>query len=119
MERSARRSQARRESVAVLECRRLELGDAVVVAVRGEIDVSTVSELRAQLMGALLAGTKRMYVDLQDVTFIGSAGIQLLLEMRRFGGDRSASVRLRAPSERVLELLRLSGASRVDIVSSG
>ncbi len=103
----------------VVDCRRLDLAGATVVAVRGDVDLATVPKLRAELMRAVVTGAEDLYVDLRDVEFINSCGIRLLLEIQGVAEGRSGSLRLRAPCERVLEVLRLSGALvSFDVVSS-
>ena len=57
--------------------------DAVLVRVKGDVDTSTVDELTAHLTAALkLAATqpaRLVIVDLQPVTFFGSAGLNAVL----------------------------------------
>ena len=71
-----------------------QIGGASVVTVGGEIDVHTVPQLRAELRD-VLAGPHGgpIFVDLTAVTFIGSAGLAILVDSeaeaqqrgRRFG----------------------------------
>jgi anti-anti-sigma factor len=69
--------------------RRLDMDDAlaitvgrergyVIVAVVGEIDISTVTELRERLF-ELVKGSQLLIVDLNRVTFIDSAGLGALV----------------------------------------
>jgi len=67
----------------------LQANGSVLVAARGEIDINTAGAFAAALSEA--AGwSRRLFVDLQDVDFIGVAGLRALqLELRdmnhRFG----------------------------------
>ena len=58
-------------------------GDPLVVAVGGEIDLYSGAELRDELLRALSRHGPRLVLDLHEVTFIDSAGIEVLLATRR------------------------------------
>lgn len=53
--------------------------DVAVVAVGGEIDLSTAPELREILVRVASRGHDDVVLDLSDVTFLGSAGAVMLL----------------------------------------
>jgi anti-sigma B factor antagonist len=58
-------------------------GSAVVVSVRGELDLATVPVLRERLdsLGDVAEAPSPLVIDLSAVTFIGSAGLALLVEL--------------------------------------
>lgn len=68
----------------ILQVRTDERSDAVVVVVDGEIDGLTAPRLRAAIDAAFeqLAG-RALVVDLTDVSFLGSPGLQVLLDSAR------------------------------------
>lgn len=57
-------------------------GDIVVVMAYGEIDLSSVDALGAELRG-LLAGYRRIVLDLRQVVFVDSSGLHCLLDVDR------------------------------------
>ncbi|GAA1274711.1 STAS domain-containing protein [Saccharothrix xinjiangensis] len=60
-----------------------------VVAARGELDIATVDKLREPLLDAIGDGRGGVVVDLTDVRFFASIGIEVLLvahERTRAGG---------------------------------
>ena len=59
----------------------------VLVAVRGELDMLTVPELRTVLDGIIEAGMKRVVLDLTDVSFIDSVSLAAIVNVRRRLGD--------------------------------
>jgi anti-sigma B factor antagonist len=63
----------------------------VIVAVRGELDIETVVQLRATLEELSDVGWEHVVLDLRELTFIDSMGLSLLLEAdgaaRRSGGS--------------------------------
>ena len=64
-------------------------GDVLVLAVKGELDMSTVPGLRVALTDAIERGVSRLVVDLSDVTFVDSVSVAALVTTsRRIGaGD--------------------------------
>ena len=70
-----------RETPFGLSSEHLEAG-LVVVAVRGELDLSTAAELK-RILHQLSAATAGVVVDLAEVEFIDSSGIGALLDLKR------------------------------------
>ncbi|MDT5346718.1 MAG: anti-sigma factor antagonist [Mycobacterium sp.] len=95
-----------------------EAGDeAVVVRVKGDVDSSTVDQLIAQLADALgLARahpTQLLIVDLQPVTFFGSAGLNAVLGCHEQGRAAGTSVRLVAANGQVLQPIQVTELDRI------
>ena len=87
-------------------------GDAFVVAPTGEIDLSTAPELGSSLEAAPPA-TRHVVVDLTEVSFIDSSGINVLLTGQRRLAEGGVGFRVVAPAgpvRRVFELTRLVDA---------
>jgi anti-sigma B factor antagonist len=81
-----------------------------VVAVRGEIHVSTAPEFSGLLTGAITEGRTRMVLDLTDVEFIDSTGLSVLLNaLRRVtrAGGRMALVCTNPTVLRLFEITKL------------
>jgi anti-sigma B factor antagonist len=56
------------------------VGRVAVVAASGELDMLTAPELRDTVQSALGRDPAGLIVDLTQVTFLGSAGMQVLME---------------------------------------
>ena len=86
--------------------------DAVLVRVQGDVDSITVGELSSQLSAALeLAATHPallLVIDLQPVTFFGSAGLNAIFDCRELGLAAGTSVRLVADNDYVLRPLEVT-----------
>jgi anti-anti-sigma factor len=86
--------------------------EAVLVHVGGEIDSSTAGELRSQLESALhQAGgqdSRLLIIDLQDVTYFGSAGLNAVLDCHKQGLRAGTSVRLVADNELVVRPIEVT-----------
>jgi anti-anti-sigma factor len=87
-------------------------GTSEGVVVHGEVDLDTASEFEAQASEAVMLSTAGTFlIDLSDVTFLDSAGLQALirvLEIRvlELRDDQRIIVQ---PSRQVFTLLHLSG----------
>jgi anti-anti-sigma factor len=86
--------------------------EAVLVHVEGEIDSSTASELRSQLKSALQQTegheSRLFIIDLQGVTYFGSAGLNAVLDCHKQGLRAGISVRLVADNELVVRPIEVT-----------
>jgi anti-anti-sigma factor len=80
--------------------------DAQLVRVAGEIDISTVGELRRQVRAAR-RGQSTVLLDLAEVEFMDSSGLHVLLEANAGASDSPFFI-LR-PSRAVRRLLDATG----------
>jgi anti-anti-sigma factor len=91
--------------------------DGIVVRVKGEIDSGTVGELVTELTTALeVASThpaRLLVVDLQAVTFFGSAGLNAVLNCRDQAAAAGTSVRLVANHAEVVRPIEVTNLDRV------
>ncbi|MEV6876690.1 STAS domain-containing protein [Amycolatopsis sp. NPDC051128] len=84
-------------------------GDAVLLAVSGEVDLLSAPVLEAEVAAALAATPKLLVIDLTEVSFLASIGITALLNARRAAGA-GTGVRVVAPEDGVVaRTLRLTG----------
>ena len=86
--------------------------DAVLVHATGEIDSSTAGELRSQLEAALQQAdaheSRLLIVDLQGVTYFGSAGMNAVLDCHKQGLRAGTSVRLVADNDLVVRPIEVT-----------
>jgi anti-sigma B factor antagonist len=85
---------------------------ALVVTVTGEIDQFTVQRLRAAIAAAFneLHDEEILIVDLTDVTFLGSPGLQALVDVTEAAHQRREPLRIVVDHNRpVLHPLRVTG----------
>jgi anti-sigma B factor antagonist len=89
-------------------------GDSVIVAVAGELDLSTADQLDAAIREAEETETNRIVVDLSALHFVDSTGLSVLvdaLKRSRSDGNRLSFV----PSEHegVTRLFALTGTTEM------
>jgi anti-sigma B factor antagonist len=90
-----------------------DTADRLVIRVAGEIDMTTapmvVSFVRRRLPGA----ARTLVLDLDGVTFFGSAGLNVLLTLRGELRASGAALRIVAGSKAVLRPLEVTGLTRL------
>jgi len=89
------------------------LPDAVVLAVRGEVDSSTSPLLRDRLLEQLRPACPRLVLDLTDVSFFGAAGLTVLVAAREAAEMAGIKMCLVARTRVVLRPLAITGLDSV------
>lgn len=85
-------------------------GDIILLRVRGEIDVSNVRELSAEIEAAVPTGARTVVIDLADIIYLDSAGVKLLLQLADRLRVRRRQLRLVVPeSSPIRAVLELTG----------
>jgi anti-sigma B factor antagonist len=88
-----------------------ESGDAIVVALVGELDLYNAPAVREALLDAARRTPRRLVVDLSEVTFIDSTVLGVFVEARSTVGDDHAFA-LAAPGLEARRALEVSGLAR-------
>lgn len=91
--------------------------DAVVVRVQGDVDSNTVDTLRGHLTAAIEAAAghpaRLLVLDLQDVTYFGSAGLNAVLDCHDAGSSEGTAIRLVADHPFVLRPIEVTNLDRI------
>jgi len=86
----------------------------VLVKAQGEVDLLTSPVLAAELDRILLGPLPaNLAVDLDEVTFISSSGLRVLIELYRHSEERGIKTRLVGVSPPVRRVLSISGLDSV------
>ncbi|MDZ4765481.1 MAG: STAS domain-containing protein [Chloroflexota bacterium] len=89
------------------------LQDVTLVQVNGRIDSTNANRLGAALTDEIDNGHTRIVLDLSSVEYMSSAGLREIVmaykRVQRSAGD----VRIAHPSDRVMEVLEVSGLDSV------
>lgn len=92
---------------------RMEIEDGVaVVKVHGDVDLAARDEMWAVIQEALAYGD-RLAIDLGHTTFLDSIGLNMIVRASNERGPDLERIVLRAPSEAVCKLLRITGVDRL------
>jgi anti-anti-sigma factor len=92
-------------------------GDVVVVELRGEIDLSNVRDIDANLRGSVPNTALGIAIDVSRVEYFDSSALQMLFELARWLGRREQRLHLVVPESaivaRELELAKIETAVHV------
>ncbi|WP_447002279.1 STAS domain-containing protein [Saccharothrix isguenensis] len=91
----------------------LEIGDVLVVQVSGEVDMSTVGVLQAEVTARLDARPAGFVLDLSGVDFFASVGVSLVAQVRQRAVRDDVTFAVVAWQRHVLQSLEVSGMNRV------
>jgi anti-sigma B factor antagonist len=81
-----------------------------VIRIQGEVDLATAGEFGFELERAIGSGPKTVVVDLSEVSFMDSAGVNTILNARALAQSSGVDLVLRRPqgeAGRILDLFRL------------
>jgi anti-sigma B factor antagonist len=83
----------------------------VVITVGGEVDMLTSPQLRSLVLDQFEpgAGVELVVLDLDGVTFLGTSGLAVLIEVREAAHAAGVELRLACTARRVLRPLTIAG----------
>jgi anti-sigma B factor antagonist len=88
--------------------------EVAILVVGGEVDFEVSPQLKARLMRAIKAGSRRLILDLTDVTFIDSTAIGVLAgtveKLDELGGGSLSVV---SNHEKVVQIFEITGLDSV------
>ncbi len=88
-------------------------GDEMTIRLTDDLLADGLADVRWLLHDALLAGARRLVVDLSEVEQLSSTAVASLLFAHRTCRARGGAVVLRSPNPRTLDLLHRTGLWRV------
>lgn len=87
-----------------------------IVSITGRFDAQTSKEIDKQLMASINLGDRFIALDLTDMQYISSAGLRILLSIRKALKGLKGNFVLVNPNENIMEVLELSGFSRIFLI---
>ena len=96
-----------------LECEvgSVRSGEPVTVKVRGDVDIATAPEFETSLRQALEGSPSSVVVDLDELSFIDSSGLRVLLAFVEEARRQEASLVLRNVPNHAQRVLEATGLS--------
>lgn len=111
--RVARATAAKGEISVDLSLETRELDDRWVITVGGEIDVYTAPKLRDKLSELVTSGRHAIVVDMQNVDFLDSTGLGVLVGGLKKVREQNGSLEIVCSQERLLKIFRITGLAKV------
>jgi anti-sigma B factor antagonist len=89
------------------------LGEAAVITLPEEIDISNSEQVREELLSLLNRGPAVLIVDMAETTFCDSAGVNALVRAHKRATANGAEIRLVVSSPGVQRVLDITGVDRL------
>ena len=93
-----------------------KLDDIHIALITGEIDVNSTQQLSDYLMHIIGIGQYKIILDFQNVTFIDSAGMSVIVNKRNFAIEKHGDIVLINITSNVLELINLLASPNKSII---
>jgi anti-sigma B factor antagonist len=84
-----------------------------VIAVDGDLDVSTAPRFRETLLAALDRGATHLIVDLSSIRYVDSTGLGAVIGGLRRASERGGTLEFVCPGRATLRVLEITGFARV------
>jgi anti-sigma B factor antagonist len=89
-------------------------GESTIIAVSGELDLASAAQLDEAIRGAEKGAPEWIVIDLEDMSFMDSAILTVLLMARLRARDNGHRLRfVRSRHEQVAQLLSVTGTTKV------
>jgi anti-sigma B factor antagonist len=88
-------------------------GDHAILTVGGEVDVYTAPKLREKLIELVSDGSYNLVVDLENVDFLDSTGLGVLVGGLKRVRNHDGSLQLVCTQEKILKIFRITGLTKV------
>jgi anti-sigma B factor antagonist len=88
-------------------------GGICTVEIEGEVDLYTAPRLKEELVALIEGGCTHVIVDLDNVAFIDSSGLGVLVGALRRARERDGAVRIVCARESILKIFRITGLDKV------
>ena len=101
------------DAPATLELTVSEHEGETVVRAAGELDVNTAPELREQLTRLIGEDSRRIVVDLSEVSFVDSTALSVLVSALKRLRQADGDLELAAPNPSVRRVFEITGLTRL------
>lgn len=96
-----------------LQITKERLDGSCVIGVSGEIDVYTSPRLKQEITEAINEGCKDIIIDLEQIGFIDSFGLGVLVSALRKVRESDGTLRLVCTKDGILKIFRITGLDKV------
>ena len=98
-----------RPLIKPMEIEKKITGDSWELLMTGRVDGAAANQLEVEVLAAIRAGAKAIYVNLANATFLCSAGIRVLLQYHRQMKGKGLVFLATRPSADVAATLEMTG----------
>lgn len=91
----------------------IEIGSVKVFRLEGNLDTNTSPEVQESINQEISQGATKILVNLENVDFVSSAGLRVLLATAKRLGGVGGALRISNLNETVTEVFEISGFSTI------
>lgn len=88
-------------------------GDVTVLRIKGKLDSNVAPSLEKRMCERLQEGISKFLLDLSDVSYVNSAGLRMLLSVKKQIRAMEGTLVVCAPRSEVLEVMKICGFDHV------
>ncbi len=88
-------------------------GDVCNIILKGELDVYSAPRLKQDLSARIDGGCTQLILNMEDVGFVDSSGLGVLVSALRRARERDGGVRIVCTKENILKIFRITGLDKV------
>lgn len=92
-----------------LVVQRKDIGKITVLSLKGEVDLNEVPALRQRFDDLILSGRVWIVLDLEEMTYIGSSGLGVLLTAYKGIKEAKGEIKLAAPAQLTRDAMHFFG----------
>ena len=89
------------------------LGDILIAKTDGRVDGANAREFQVALEAAIDPGERAVILDMEQLSYISSAGLRVILLTARALQDRNAKFAICSLSESIREVFEISGFDKI------
>lgn len=90
-----------------------EVNNLPLIKVSGEVDVYTAPKLKSRILDLIDNGKYTMIIDLNDVDFMDSSGLGVLVGGLKRVGPHKGSIKLVCNRPNILKIFKITGLNKV------
>ncbi len=94
-------------------------GDCYELIVGGRIDGAAANEMEVQVLNAIKAGAKEIFINLSEADFLCSAGIRVIMQYWRQLKPQGKRLMVTRPSPAVDDILAMTGFRESIVENAG
>lgn len=91
----------------------IEKGVETILSVAGQLDTLTATDFEKEIQSILTENALSVILDGNELTYVSSAGLRLLLTLQKGMTAKGGTLRLRNIKEDIMEIFNITGFSSI------
>ena len=91
----------------------IQHGPETMLSLSGQLDTLSAVEFEKEIRKAIDSTASNIVIDGKDLTYISSAGLRLLLTLRKGMAEKGGTLKLHNIREEIMEIFRITGFSSI------